>query len=168
MFTDLKSKTESTGNLTPKTLLPSPNPLSSPRRGNWVIWSWELSHPVSKGSDTQPKRWWQPGGLGSGSKLGHPLRWEMLGACQDTNPPPGGGGLNRMVGNQGSSARIPRPTSSSTSLLPVYRSRSRNPNYQRESRRLRNMSIHDITWKSWLLIGASYNLSGSHRKTGSL
>lgn len=58
----------------------------------------------------------------------------------------------------------PHPQACSTStLLPVYGSRSYHGSYQRESRHL-NMSTHDITWKSWLPIGASYNLPGSRKE----
>lgn len=145
MFTELKWKTKITGNLAPKPLSPRPTP-SLPSREKLgdlelrvepssIQGVWHSAHKVM--TARRSGQWFQNGA---------PTALGNVGRLPKYKPSPGE--LNRMVGNQGCSEGIPRPESSSTTLLPVYRSRSSNSNYQRESRRLRNMSIHDITWKS--------------------
>ena len=159
----LESSSERKATVCPLSRLPS-----SRRRGNWDLELTVKTSRIPRGSDTRARHARTPrrSGLVGSSQMGYPLLWEVLGARQDTNPPPRN--WNQTVGNPGSSIRTPRPEWHSTSLFPVYRSCSRTSNYQRESRPLRNMSTHDITWKRCMLIGASYNLSGSRMETGSL
>lgn len=165
MFTELKERGKGTGNLAPKSQLPAHSPhshvLLQERSGR----SWAESQAIGiQGPDPWPMKWWQSRGLRS-PQMRHPLPWGMVSSHHGINSPPR---CQTWQGHQGNSGRIPRPESHPIILLPVYRSRSCSSDSRGESRRLRNMSTHDITWKSWLLIGASYNLPGSHRKTGSL